>query len=92
LIFWSFNLSYLFLGVRIARLGYPNRIPYDDFVKRYFIIVDEKTKNQSDKKEATKTIMQKLLANQKIPEKTTSYDLLINHIASSHQIFKKYNF
>jgi len=48
------NCNGVLEGVRISRLGYPNRVTYDDFVKRYFIIVDVECKSMSDKRLATK--------------------------------------
>ncbi|KAG2386091.1 hypothetical protein C9374_002537 [Naegleria lovaniensis] len=60
-------------GIRISRKGYPGRILYKDFVRRYELLVEDKTKladkNASDKDKA------KAILNYIEFEETTQYKL-----------------
>lgn len=46
-------------GIRISRMGYPNRMPYPVFLKRYYLLADVPP-TAPDAKAATKKILDKL--------------------------------
>jgi myosin heavy subunit len=47
-------------GIRIARKGFPNRVIYADFVKRYYILNKDVPRNAADSKAATEAILKGL--------------------------------
>ena len=49
-------------GIKISRKGYPNRVAYGEFVKRYYLLHDTIRRNEAETKDATKTIMDSLSA------------------------------
>jgi myosin heavy subunit len=44
-------------GIRISRKGFPNRITYPEFVKRYYLLHPTIRRNEAETKEATQTVM-----------------------------------
>jgi len=44
-------------GIRISRKGFPNRITYPEFVKRYYLLHPTIRRNEAETKDATMTIM-----------------------------------
>eukprot|EP01125_Pyxidicula_operculata_P011624 TRINITY_DN380_c0_g1_i3.p1 TRINITY_DN380_c0_g1~~TRINITY_DN380_c0_g1_i3.p1 ORF type:complete len:2192 (-),score=799.53 TRINITY_DN380_c0_g1_i3:42-6617(-) len=48
-------------GIKISRLGFPNRVTYAEFLKRYYIVDQSVPKTSPDAKGATQKIMQKLV-------------------------------
>lgn len=58
-------------GIRITRLGFPNRTIYAEFVKRYYLLVPEVPRNPQDPKPATASILKGL----KIPESEYRFGL-----------------
>ena len=47
-------------GIRISRKGYPNRLSYPEFVKRYYLLDNSVRRDDNETKEASKTIMKNL--------------------------------
>jgi myosin heavy subunit len=47
-------------GIRITRLGFPNRTIYAEFVKRYYLLVPDVPRNPQDPKPATASILKGL--------------------------------
>jgi myosin heavy subunit len=47
-------------GIRISRKGFPNRILYAEFVKRYYILVPGLTRTVADPKAATQAVLEQL--------------------------------
>lgn len=47
-------------GIRITRLGFPNRVIYAEFVKRYYLLVPDVPRNANDPKAASATILKGL--------------------------------
>eukprot|EP01097_Dermamoeba_algensis_P004868 TRINITY_DN3126_c0_g1_i1.p1 TRINITY_DN3126_c0_g1~~TRINITY_DN3126_c0_g1_i1.p1 ORF type:complete len:1106 (+),score=401.98 TRINITY_DN3126_c0_g1_i1:454-3318(+) len=47
-------------GIRITRKGFPNRLIYADFCKRYYILSKNLTRNPPDPKGAAKSILEEL--------------------------------
>jgi myosin heavy subunit len=58
-------------GIRITRLGFPNRLIYSEFVKRYYLLVPDVPRNPQDPKPATAAILKGL----KIPESEYRFGL-----------------
>jgi myosin protein heavy chain len=58
-------------GIRITRLGFPNRTIYSEFVKRYYLLVPDVPRNPQDPKPATASILKGL----KIPESEYRFGL-----------------
>ncbi len=44
-------------GIRISRKGFPNRVTYPEFVKRYYLLHPTIRRNEAETKDATQTIM-----------------------------------
>jgi myosin heavy subunit len=44
-------------GIRISRKGFPNRITYPEFVKRYYLLHPTIRRNEAETKDATQTVM-----------------------------------
>ncbi len=44
-------------GIRISRKGFPNRITYPEFVKRYYLLHPTIRRNEAETKDATITVM-----------------------------------
>jgi len=44
-------------GIRICRKGFPNRLVYAEFLKRYYLINDKVNKNDADPRKATEQLM-----------------------------------
>ncbi len=44
-------------GIRISRKGFPNRITYPEFVKRYYLLHPTIRRNEAETKDATMTII-----------------------------------
>jgi myosin heavy chain 6/7 len=47
-------------GIRICRKGFPNRLPYGDFKPRYKILAAAEVTDETDNKEGSQTIVQKV--------------------------------
>jgi myosin protein heavy chain len=45
-------------GIRISRKGFPNRIVYSEFIKRYYLLCPSVPRNPADVKEATKAVLE----------------------------------
>ncbi|SGZ40719.1 uncharacterized protein HGUI_02919 [Hanseniaspora guilliermondii] len=61
-------------GIRISREGFPNRIPFEAFVKDYQILLDDKFDNQNtDAKQLTRDIMN--IIKDKINEKAQDFQI-----------------
>lgn len=58
-------------GIRITRLGFPNRTIYSEFVKRYYLLVPDVPRNPQDPKPAAQAILKGL----KIPESEYRFGL-----------------
>jgi myosin heavy subunit len=58
-------------GIRITRLGFPNRLIYAEFVKRYYLLVPDVPRNPQDPKPAAASILKGL----KIPESEYRFGL-----------------
>jgi myosin heavy subunit len=58
-------------GIRITRLGFPNRLIYSEFVKRYYLLVPDVPRNPQDPKPAAASILKGL----KIPESEYRFGL-----------------
>lgn len=70
------DFAYFFLvgvleGIRITRLGFPNRLIYAEFVKRYYLLVPDVPRNPQDPRPATSNILKGL----KIPESEYRFGL-----------------
>eukprot|EP01128_Nolandella_sp_AFSM9_P009478 TRINITY_DN607_c0_g1_i1.p1 TRINITY_DN607_c0_g1~~TRINITY_DN607_c0_g1_i1.p1 ORF type:complete len:2150 (+),score=740.74 TRINITY_DN607_c0_g1_i1:140-6589(+) len=50
-------------GIRISRMGFPNRQKYEDFLKRYYLLDDSVSKKSPNPKSATQKIIKKLVAD-----------------------------
>jgi len=44
-------------GIRISRKGFPNRVTYPEFVKRYYLLHPTIRRNEAETKDATQTII-----------------------------------
>jgi myosin protein heavy chain len=44
-------------GIRISRKGYPNRVTYSEFTKRFYLLHPTLKRNEPETKEATKKVM-----------------------------------
>lgn len=47
-------------GIRISRKGYPNRLQYTEFVRRYYLLDPNVKRDEQNTQEASKTIMKNL--------------------------------
>eukprot|EP01130_Rhizamoeba_saxonica_P018571 TRINITY_DN9344_c0_g1_i1.p1 TRINITY_DN9344_c0_g1~~TRINITY_DN9344_c0_g1_i1.p1 ORF type:complete len:1750 (-),score=489.94 TRINITY_DN9344_c0_g1_i1:43-5292(-) len=57
-------------GIKISRAGYPNRLYFEEFAKRYYILVKDKvSKDSTDYKGTTKTILDNLVRRDVINSK-----------------------
>ena len=45
-------------GIRITRKGYPNRIVYSEFLKRYYLLIDGIPRTSADPKDEVNKLMQ----------------------------------
>lgn len=51
-------------GIRIARKGWPNRLKYDEFLKRYFLLKPGATPTSPSTKDAVKDLIEHLIAKE----------------------------
>ena len=58
-------------GIRITRLGFPNRTIYAEFVQRYYLLIPDVPRKPQDPKPATASILKGL----KIPESEYRFGL-----------------
>lgn len=59
----SLGRSNCFQGIRISRLGFPNRMLYQEFLKRYYLLNSQVSKTSPDPKGATEKILAKLISD-----------------------------
>ena len=50
-------------GIRISRKGFPNRVMYPEFLKRYYLLGKNISRNSSDPRSATATLLDELKIN-----------------------------
>ncbi|KAL7718232.1 Myosin-2 heavy chain [Entamoeba marina] len=48
-------------GIRITRMGYPNRMIYSEFLKRYYFLGDKINRRASDEKASSATLMRQIV-------------------------------
>eukprot|EP01124_Arcella_intermedia_P031929 TRINITY_DN7341_c0_g1_i1.p1 TRINITY_DN7341_c0_g1~~TRINITY_DN7341_c0_g1_i1.p1 ORF type:complete len:2129 (-),score=642.61 TRINITY_DN7341_c0_g1_i1:79-5514(-) len=62
-------------GIKISRMGYPNRMVYKEFHKRYYILASDVSPSAPDSKSATTKIIQSLVAKGIIEETKIQFGL-----------------
>eukprot|EP01121_Diplochlamys_sp_Union-15-3_P003575 TRINITY_DN1350_c0_g6_i2.p1 TRINITY_DN1350_c0_g6~~TRINITY_DN1350_c0_g6_i2.p1 ORF type:complete len:1534 (-),score=398.22 TRINITY_DN1350_c0_g6_i2:47-4093(-) len=62
-------------GIRIQRQGYPNRMVYVNFLKRYYLIAPNVPRRASDTKAASKAIIDYLVAQNVVDQSQVQYGL-----------------
>jgi myosin heavy subunit len=50
-------------GIRISRKGFPNRVLYPEFLKRYYLLGKNVSRNSADPRSATATLLDELKIN-----------------------------
>jgi len=60
LVMHQLNCNGVLEGIRICRKGYPSRLVFDDFLKRYGILAAEEAKAHSDMKKASAAVLEKV--------------------------------
>jgi myosin protein heavy chain len=60
-------------GIKISRLGFPNRLLYKEFHKRYFLLTSDVPPTAPDSKGATQKIMSKLIKDGVVDETRVQY-------------------
>eukprot|EP01091_Cochliopodium_minus_P012120 TRINITY_DN35_c0_g1_i4.p1 TRINITY_DN35_c0_g1~~TRINITY_DN35_c0_g1_i4.p1 ORF type:complete len:1364 (+),score=604.46 TRINITY_DN35_c0_g1_i4:37-4128(+) len=80
-------------GIRISRKGYPNRLMYSEFVRRYYLLDPNVKRDDPNPHEASKTIMKNLDAKIKkdviLEEKGELYQFGITKIFFRHGVLAK---
>jgi myosin heavy subunit len=62
-------------GIKISRMGYPNRLKYAQFLKRYYLLVESVPRKAPDPKAATKQILTALVKDGIVDESKLQYGL-----------------
>jgi len=60
-------------GIKISRLGFPNRLIYKEFHKRYFLLTHDVPPTAPDSKNATQKIISKLINDKVVDESRVQY-------------------